>query len=507
MSGHKEVLGNGRIARPRSASSALQIVRRAGDTGDSRVVSTLVGGDPSVASRRVGPYGASSSPGWHPWPVTPTTQYVQSGDVSIAYQVVGDGPVDLVMCPGSISHLEFGWTNPTLTKNVMRFASFARVIRFDKRGTGMSDRGAGIPTLEERMDDVRAVMDATGSDRAAIYGISEGGAMAALFAATHPDRAAALILYGTFPRILEAPDWPGVPRAMWDAGIEEAVANFGQGVPLERWAPSVAGNREIQEWWGTLERMGASPGAQRALLTMNRDIDVRSALPTIQVPTLVLHRIGDRVVPFAAGEYMASQIPNAKFVALEGEDHLAYGDCEAWIGEIEEFVTGTRHQAPIDRVLATVVFTDIVGSTEMAARLGDAEWRRLLDRHDDAARRLAARHRGRLVKSTGDGVLASFDGPARAARFASDLGRELQPLELQLRAGIHTGEVETRGDDLGGIAVHIAARISALAGAGEILTSRTLRDLTAGSGLIFEDRGAFALKGVPDEWQVYAVAC
>lgn len=427
--------------------------------------------------------------------------------MSIAYQVVGDGPIDLVMCPGEISHLEFMWTEPTLSRNVLRLASFARVIRFDKRGTGMSDRDTGIPTLEERIDDVRAVMDAAGSERAAIYGISEGGAMAALFAATYPHRTIALILYGAFPRILEAPDWPGIPREMWDAGIEDSVAHFGEGSPLEQWAPSVAGNREIQEWWGTSQRMGASPSALRALLTMNRDIDVRAVLPTIQVPTLVLHRVGDRVVPIAAGQYMASQIPDAKFVALDGEDHFGYGDCEAWIGEIEEFVTGARHEAPSGRVLATVVFTDIVASTELAARLGDAEWRRLLDRHDDAARRLATRHRGRLVKSTGDGVLASFDGPARAARFAVDLGREVASLGLQLRAGMHTGEVEVRGDDIGGIAVHIAARIAALAAADEVLTSRTLRDLTAGAGLVFEDRGAHVFKGVPDEWQVYAVTC
>jgi class 3 adenylate cyclase/pimeloyl-ACP methyl ester carboxylesterase len=426
--------------------------------------------------------------------------------VSIAYQVVGDGPVDLVLCPGSITHLEFGWTEPTLSRNVMKLASFARVICFDKRGTGMSDRDVGIPTLEERMDDVRAVMDAAGSDQAAIYGVSEGGAMAALFAATHPVRTTALVLYGAFPRILEAPDWPGVSREILDAMIEYSVAHFGEGLPLAMWAPSVAANREIQEWWGTLERMGASPSSLRALLTLNRDIDIRATLPTIRVPTLVLQRAGDRVVPLAAGEYIASEIPNAKFVALEGEDHLPYGDCEAWIGEIEEFVTGTRHEGPIDRVLASVVFTDIVGSTELAARLGDAEWARLLDRHDEAAKRLATRHRGRLIKSTGDGVLASFDGPTRAARFAADLGRDVESLGLQLHVGIHTGEVEVRGDDIGGIAVHIAARISTLAGAGEILVSRTLRDLTAGSGLVFEDRGVHAFKGLPDEWQVYAVA-
>lgn len=426
--------------------------------------------------------------------------------MSIAYQVVGDGSVDLVMCPGSVTHLEFGWTEPTLSRNVMKLASFARVILFDKRGTGMSDRDSEMPILEECVDDIRAVMDAAGSERSVIYGVSEGGAMAALFAATHPGRTSALILYGTFPRILEAPDWPGVPGEMWDAGIEEMVRHFGEGPPLELWAPSVAGSREIQAWWGSMERMGASPGALRALLTMIRDIDVRATLPTIQVPTLVLHRSGDRVVPVAAGEYIASQIPNAKFVALDGADHLPYGDSETWIGEIEEFLTGSRQRAPVDRVLSTVVITDIVGSTELAARLGDAEWGRTLDGHDSAASRVAAEQRGRLIKSTGDGVVAMFDGPARAARFAAYLGREVEPLGLQIRAGIHTGEVEVRGDDIGGIAVHIAARISAIAGAGEILTSRTLKDLTAGSGLVFEDRGLHALKGVPDEWQVYAVA-
>jgi pimeloyl-ACP methyl ester carboxylesterase len=432
--------------------------------------------------------------------------YAKSGAVSIAYQVIGEGAVDFVMCPGSVTHVEHGWTEPRLSEFVLRLAAFARVILFDKRGTGMSDRDVGIATLEERMDDVRAVMDAAGTDRAAIYGASEGGAMAALFAATHPDRTIALILYGTFPRILEADDWPGVPKEMWDQGIEDAVAHFGEGFPLELWAPSMAGNRAIQDWWGGMERMGTSPGALRALLTMNGDIDVRAALPTIRVPTLVLHRKGDRVVPVAAGHYLASQIPNAKFVGLEGEDHLPYGDLDPWIGEIEEFLTGSRHEAPIDRVLATVVFTDIVGSTDLAVRLGDTEWRNLLDRHDDAARRTAARLSGRLIKSTGDGVLATFDGPARGSRFATGLAREVEPLGLQLRAGIHTGEIELRGDDIGGIAVHIAARIAALAGAGEVLTSRTLKDLTAGSGLTFEDRGVHSLKGVPDEWQVYLVA-
>ena len=438
--------------------------------------------------------------------MTPRTKYARSGDVSIAYQVVGDGPIDLIQVPGSISHLEFMWTEPTLARTYERYASFSRFIMFDKRGTGMSDRDFGIATMEERMDDVRAVLDAVGSETAAVYGVSEGGPLAALFAATHPDRTRALILYGTFPRILEAPDWPGLSQAEWDQRIEEAVAHFGEGLDLEQWAPSVASDPSIREWWATLERMGASPGTLRALYTMNGQIDVRAALPTIRVPTLVLHRRGDRIIPMAAGEYMASQIPNAKFSPLEGADHMPYGDVDAQVGEIEEFLTGARREPHIDRVLATVVFTDIVGSTELAARLGDGEWRQLLDQHDHAALRIATEQRGRVVKSTGDGVLATFDGPARAARFAAELMRQVAPLGLDLRAGIHTGEVELRGDDIGGIAVHLAARIAALAGAGEILTSRTLKDLTAGSGLVFEDRGMHSLKGVPDEWQVYAIA-
>ncbi len=443
---------------------------------------------------------------WHCEVVAPTTNYTRSGDVSLAYQVVGDGPVDLVFVPGSVSHLEYAWTNPVLARDAQRLASFSRLIQFDKRGTGMSDRDAGIATMEERMDDIGAVMDAAGSERAAIYGVSEGGPLAALFAATHPDRTTALILYGTFPRVIAAPDWPGIPQELWDQGIEDSVAHFGEGFDLEMWAPSVAGNATVKEWWGTLQRMGASPSSLRTLMVMNGQIDVRAALPTIQVPTLVLHRQGDRIAPIAAGQYMASQIPNAKFVALEGDDHLPYGDQEPILGEIELFLTGTRQVGPIDRILATVVFTDIVGSTESAARLGDSEWHRVLDRHDAAAHGIAAQYAGRVIKSTGDGVLATFDGPARAARFAADLGRQLADLGLQQRAGIHTGEVEVRGDDIGGIAVHIAARISALAEAGEILTSRTLKDLTAGSGLVFEDRGLHSLKGVPDEWQVYAVA-
>jgi len=438
--------------------------------------------------------------------VPPPTRYARSGEVSVAYQVLGSGPIDLVFVPGSFTHLEHSWTNPALARKAERLGSFARLILLDKRGTGMSDRAVEVSTLEDRMDDVRAVMDAAGSERAAIYGVSEGGPMAILFAATHPDRTTALILYGTFPRVLAAPDWPGVPPEEWEAAIDDAVARFGQGPPLDVWAPSVADDPREREWWGTHHRMSASPGAVRTHMRMQAEIDVRAVLPTIQCPTLVVHRKGDRVVPVGAARYLASRIPNATLVELEGADHLPYGDMEGVYGAIEEFLTGARHAPPAERVLATIVFTDVVGSTGMAATRGDRDWRRLLDRHDTAVRRLAEGYSGRVVKSTGDGVLATFDGPARAVRFVTDVGRELGELGVAVRAGVHTGEVELRGDDIAGIAVHIAARISAMAGEGEILTSRTVKDLTAGAGLTFTDRGVHTLKGVPDDWQVYAVS-
>lgn len=436
----------------------------------------------------------------------PTTRYAKSGDISIAYQAFGDGPIDLVMVPGSFTHLEHSWTNPALVRVAERLASFSRLIRLDKRGMGMSDRGAEVGTLEDRMDDVRAVMDAAGSERAAIYGVSEGGSMAALFAATHPDRTIALVLFGTFPRTLAAPDWPGIPPEVFEATIEAAVERFGHGPPLDLWAPSVAGDAREQEWWGTHQRMSVSPGAMRAHMRLQAEIDVRAVLPTIRCPTLLLHRKDDRVIPVAASRYMASRIPGATLIELDGADHLPYGDMEPALGAVEEFLTGTRHAPPPDRVLATIVFTDVVGSTTMAASEGDLRWRQLLDRHDDVVRHIADRYSGRLVKTTGDGVLATFDGPARAVRFADDLGRDLSGLGVRVRAGIHTGEIEARGDDIAGIAVHIAARVAAMAGEGEILSTRTVKDLTAGAGLTFVDRGVHTLKGVPDDWQVYAVS-
>ena len=436
---------------------------------------------------------------------TPKTQYAPSGDVSIAYQVSGHGPLDLVVIPAGLSHLEHSRSQPAIVRYMERLGSFARVITFDKRGTGMSDRDVGVPTLEERMDDVRAVMDAAGSERAAVFGASEGASLAALFAASHPDRTVALVLYGAAVRVLAAPDWPGVPEELFDAAAADRLDHFGEGLPLAFWAPAAA-TPENQAWWGTLERLGGSPSSMRAFTAMLRDIDIRAILPTIAVPTLVLHRRDDFILPVEAGRRTAAAIPGARFVELEGNEHLPmYGDAEALLGEIEEFLTGHRQAVKPHRVLATVAFTDIVGSTELAAELGDTQWRALLDRHDDDARRGATAYAGRVVKTTGDGVLATFDGPARATRFAADLGRDMAVAGLQIRAGIHTGEVELRGDDVGGIAVHIAARIAAMANPGEVLASRTVKDLTVGSGLVFEDRGLHHLKGLPDEWQVYAV--
>lgn len=438
--------------------------------------------------------------------MTPKTQYARSGDVSIAYQVSGDGPLDLVVVPGALSHLEHSWTEPAFARYFERLATFARVLRFDKRGTGMSDRDAGLPTLEDRMDDVRAVMDAAGSQRAAVFGSSEGAALAALFAASHPDRTIALVLYGACVRLLSAPDWPGIPSEVFEQTQALRQETFGEGLPLAVWAPSAA-TPERQAWWGTSERLAASPSAGRALIAMLRNIDVREILPTIRVPTLVVHRRDDLIIDVRAARLIAEAIPSTRFVELAGSDHLPmYGDVEALVGEIAEFLTGHRHAVEPDRVLATVAFTDIVGSTELAVKLGDAEWGMVLDRHDDCAQRKATEYAGRVVKTMGDGVLATFDGPARATRFAAALANELASTGLQLRAGVHTGEVELRGEDIGGVAVHIAARIAALAGAGEILVSRTVKDLTAGSGLVFEDRGAHRLKGIGDDWNLYRVA-
>jgi pimeloyl-ACP methyl ester carboxylesterase/class 3 adenylate cyclase len=445
----------------------------------------------------------------------PETRYARSGDVSVAYQVVGDGPLDLVAVPGFVSHVEWAWEEPSVACYLRRLASFTRLLHFDKRGTGLSDRIAGVSTLEERMDDIRAVMDAAGSERAVIYGLSEGGPLAALFAATYPERTSALILYGTFASLVRQPDypWKRTPEELRRL-IEERARTIHEtwgsleaiGQALQRMAPSAADDEGLKRWLATLLRLGASPGAEIARQRMNAEIDVRHVLPAIRVPTLVLHRTGDRDSSVEEGRYIAAHIPGAKFVELPGDDHFPMvGDMDSVLDEIEEFVTGARPDREPDRVLATVMFTDIVSSTEHAVRLGDRRWRDLQERHHALVRRELARHRGREVDTAGDGFLATFDGPARAVRCAVAIGEGVRTLGLEVRAGLHTGECELRGDRVSGIAVHTGARVMAQAGAGEVLVSSTVKDLVAGSGLRFEDRGAHAFKGVPGEWRLYAV--
>jgi pimeloyl-ACP methyl ester carboxylesterase len=441
----------------------------------------------------------------------PPTQYAKSGDASIAYQVVGEGALDLVLVLGFATHLELQWESPPFARFCERLSSFSRLIVFDKRGTGLSDPVAQVPTLEQRIDDVRAVMDAAGSERAALFGISEGGPMSVLFAATHPARATALVLYGAMGRTTEAPDypWASPAEALRESAAEFIVPYWGQQPEgmVELFAPSFAGDPQAIEFTARMERSAASPAMVQQIFEMFLDIDVRAILPTIRVPTLVLHRRGDRVVNRRAGEYLAKQIQGARHVELPGIDHLPWaGDADAVLGEIEEFLTGARSVPEPDRVLATVMFTDIVGSTQRAAEVGDARWRELLGAHQEAVRRELERFRGREVKTLGDGYLATFDGPARAIRCGLAIAETARSTGLEVRTGLHSGEVELMDDDVGGIAVHIAARIGALAGAGEVLVSSTVKDLVAGSGIQFVDRGARPLKGIADEWRLFAAA-
>jgi class 3 adenylate cyclase len=431
----------------------------------------------------------------------PVTQYAKSGDVHIAYQAFGDGPINLVMVPGFVSNVENYWDQPDLARFLTRLGSYARVVTFDKRGTGMSDRVAELPGLDQRMDDLRAVMDAAGMERAALLGISEGAPLSVLFAATYPDRCRALALYGSFSRF-----------SYWFP-TEEALANFfgyveqswGTGGSVQRFAPSRANDATFQRWWGRNERLGASPAAVTALMRMNSQIDVSGILPAVRVPTLVIHRTGDKTVNVEGGRDMAAHIPGARLVELAGEDHIYYvGENADEIADaIEEFLTGSRAPAAVDRVLATVLFTDIVGSTKKAAALGDQRWRDLLDNHHATIRRNLARFRGHEVKTTGDGFLATFDGPARGVRCAAAIVQEIKLLGIEVRAGLHTGECEMSGDDVGGIAVHIGARVAALARASEVLVSSTVKDLVAGSGLRFNDRGTYPLKGIPGDWRIF----
>ena len=436
----------------------------------------------------------------------PETRYARSGDVHIAYQVVGDGPLDLVHIPGFVSHLSHAWEEPSLARFYRRLASFSRLILLDKRGTGLSDRVTDVATLEQRIDDVRAVMDAVGSERAALFSVSEGGPMSLLFAAAYPERTSALVLYGSGARFLWAPDYTWTSTSeQWEENFKLIAERWGAPHNLEGWARSRAGDHRFREWLATFQRLGASPGAVIALWRMNMAIDVRPILPAVRAPTLLLHRVGDAAIPVEHSRYMAERIPSVKYVELPGEDHLWWtGDADAILDEVEEFLTGARHAVEVDRVLATVLFTDIVGSTERAASLGDRRWRELLDAHHAVVRRELARYRGREVHTVGDGFLATFDGPARAVRCAGAISDTVRQLGIEVRAGLHTGEIELMGNDVGGIAVHLGARVAAEARPGEVLVSSTVKDLVAGSGLEFDDRGAHILKGVPGEWRLFA---
>jgi len=437
----------------------------------------------------------------------PQTHYAKADDgVHIAYQVFGDGPFDLVMIPGFISHVELGWEDRALSRALRRLGAFSRVIMFDKRGTGMSDRTERLPDIDRRMLDIEAVMQAAGSERAAFLAVSEGGPMAILFAAAHPERTRGLVLVATYARITECPDYPiGMRREQLYESVQYLEPGWGTGVGLGGWAPSVVNDPEAREFFARLQRMAASPGAAMALMSSYMDIDVRPALPLVHAPTLVLHRTGDRMVPVAHSRYLAAHVDGARLVELPGSDHFWWTeDTDQVLDEAEEFLTGARPVPEANRVLASVLFTDIVDSTRRAVELGDREWRLLLNRHDALAERQVERHGGRLVKMTGDGVLATFDGPARSVRCARAISDGAHALGIEVRAGVHIGEVELRGDDIAGLGVNIASRIEALAQPGEVLVSRTVTDLVAGSGLDFDDRGQHDLKGVPGRWQLFA---
>lgn len=435
-------------------------------------------------------------------------KYAKSGNVHIAYQVLGDGPLDLVVVPGWISHIEHLWDDPKYASFLRRLAAFSRLIVFDKRGTGLSDRVAPteLPTLEQRMDDVRAVMDAANSKKAALLGVSEGGPMCALFAATYPERTSALIMYGSYARWVREPDYPWAPtREDHERAFEAYEQGWGTAIGLRFFAPSVAKDEIFRERWAHFLRVAASPGAAISLYRMNIEIDVRHVLPTIRVPTLILHRSGDKLIDVGCGRYMAKSVVGAKYVELHGEDHLWWvGDSDAIVDEIEEFLTGMRHSPQTDRALATILFTDIVGSTELATALGDSRWNDLLQSYYALVRRNVTSFRGKEVDTAGDGFFATFDGPARAVRCACAIRDAVTHLGIEIRAGVHTGECEISGGKASGIAVHIGARVAAKAGGGEVLVSSTVRDLVAGSGLHFADHGTHALKGVGGEWRLFA---
>ena len=442
------------------------------------------------------------------------TRYARSGDVSIAYQVTGDGPLDIVFVPPSVSHVEIVWENASLRLLFERLSAIGRLIHFDKRGTGMSDRGVGVPTLETRMDDVRAVMDAAGSERAAIVALSEGCAMAALFAATYPARAWALALYGGYARTLKAPDYPfGPSESEWLQSLSAARTRSEEPDSTERRAKSLSPDAppELIAAITNMFHHGTSPGALEALNRMNVQIDIRGVLPAIRTPTLVLHNIGDTWVEVGRGRDLAQRVTGARYVEFAINGHVPPPEQMAPVAdEIASFLVdaweGARREPEPDRVLATVLFTDIVDSTARMAELGDAKWRALLEQHHAVVRRELARGRGREVDTTGDGLFASFDGPARAVRCAQAISDAVRELGIEIRAGLHTGECELVDGKVAGIAVHTGARVASHAEPGEVLVSSTVKDLVAGSGIEFDDRGVADLKGIPGEWRLFAVA-
>jgi class 3 adenylate cyclase len=438
-----------------------------------------------------------------------SAQYAKSGNTNIAYVTHGDGPLDIVWVPTWISQCEYLFEEPSIAATFDRMASFARVLVFDRRGSGLSDPMSGAPpTLEEQMDDVLAVMEAAGSKRAAVVGSFEGGPMAALFAATHPDRTHALVLYATFARATWAPDYTWTWKAEdRDASSQQLVANWGKGMTAAGIAPGRMNDSDFMEWAARLERLAASPATIAKIIKLIGEFDVRHVLPSIRVPTLVAHRRDDTFINFEHALYFAEHIPGARLLELEGSDSLfSIGDTETFLGEVEEFLTGTRHEREPDRMLATVLFTDICKSTERAAELGDSRWRDLLERHDALFRKALERHRGREIKRTGDGFLATFDGPARAIRCAGSIAEAVRQLGIEVRSGLHTGECEVMNGDVGGLAVHIGARVMSAAQPSEVLVSSTVKDLVVGSGIEFEDRGTRELKGVPGDWRLFAVA-
>lgn len=439
--------------------------------------------------------------------MTPETHYAKHDGVNIAYQVTGEGEVDLVFVPGWVSHVEYAWEEPSFAPFLERMSRFSRLILLDRRGTGLSDPVDRLPTLDERMDDLRAVLDAAGSKRAFLFGISESGPMCILFAATHPGRTAGLVLCNTFATGLWSEDYPwALTSVQWDRFLQRLEAEWGQGVTAKIYAPSRADDEAFVRSWGRFERRAVSPGAIRKIIAMASDTDVRSVLSSVKVPTLVVHREDDRATPVAGGRYLAEHIEGAKMIEVPGRDHFPWiGDTDAILDEVEQFVTGSRHSAEPDRVLATVLFMDIVDSTSQLAEHGDRSYRELLEQFYSIVRKELARHRGREIDTAGDGFFATFDGPARAIRCACATRNAVASLGISIRAGLHTGECELLGDKVTGLAVHLGARVCGAASANEVLVSSTVKDLVAGSELSFTNRGSHELKGIPGEWQLYAV--